>query len=130
MCGTSALHPKAPTRRTMRSSKFGACAACHSLQPNRNMTGRAYLSFGTARLAPSQVSSVSSALASSEIIWDDTTLDAWISDPQHFIPGNTMTFPGAKDGANVPISWPSSRRRPSRAARRQRRGNGTTRWAA
>lgn len=39
----------------------------------------------------------SSALASSGIIWDDTTLDAWISDPQHFIPGNTMTFPGAKD---------------------------------
>jgi cytochrome c len=27
----------------------------------------------------------------------DDTLDEWIKDPQHFIPGNTMTFPGMKD---------------------------------
>jgi cytochrome c len=37
------------------------------------------------------------ALASSGIIWDDTSLDPWIADPQHFIPGNTMALPGVKD---------------------------------
>ena len=31
------------------------------------------------------------------IVWDDKTLDEWIEDPAHFIPGNTMTFPGIKE---------------------------------
>ena|SRR5258708_3056644 len=39
----------------------------------------------------------SPALKSSGIIWNDDTLDEWIKDPQHFIPGNTMTFAGMKD---------------------------------
>jgi cytochrome c len=39
----------------------------------------------------------SPALKSAGIIWTDGTLDEWIKDPQHFIPGNTMTFPGIKD---------------------------------
>src|SRR5258708_25544463 len=39
----------------------------------------------------------SPALKSAGIIWNDDTLDEWIKDPQHFIPGNTMTFPGIKD---------------------------------
>jgi cytochrome c len=39
----------------------------------------------------------SSALKSSGIIWNDDTLDEWLKDPQHFIPGNTMTFAGIKD---------------------------------
>jgi cytochrome c len=40
----------------------------------------------------------SPALTASAVIWNDKTLDEWIKDPQHFIPGNTMTFPGVKDG--------------------------------
>src|SRR5258708_17943628 len=39
----------------------------------------------------------SPALKSAGIIWSDATLDEWIKDPQHFIPGNTMTFQGMKD---------------------------------
>jgi cytochrome c len=31
------------------------------------------------------------------LIWDDKSLDEWIKDPQHLIPGNTMTFPGISD---------------------------------
>lgn len=77
---------------------FRACAACHSLQPNRNMTGPS-LSGVWNRKAGSLDSfdRYSAALASSGIMWDDRTLDAWIADPQHFIPGNTMTFAGVKD---------------------------------
>ena len=39
----------------------------------------------------------SPALKASGIVWQDNTLDEWLKDPQHFIPGNTMTFPGIKD---------------------------------
>src|SRR5262249_1598291 len=75
-----------------------ARVARHSLEPNRNMTGPSVAEIWN-RKAGSLASfpRYSSALRSSGIIWTDDTLDEWIKDPQHFIPGNTMTFPGMKD---------------------------------
>jgi cytochrome c len=77
---------------------YRACVACHSLEPNRNMTGPSLAEIWN-RKAGSLASfpRYSPALKSSGIIWADDTLDEWIKDPQHFIPGNTMTFPGMKD---------------------------------
>src|SRR6185312_12348109 len=31
------------------------------------------------------------------IIWDDRSLDAWLTDPQRMVPGNDMPFEGIKD---------------------------------
>jgi cytochrome c len=39
----------------------------------------------------------SAALQSANVVWNDKTLDDWITDPQHLIPGNEMTFDGIKD---------------------------------
>ena len=74
---------------------FGACTACHSLEPNRSMTGPSLAGLwnrksGTIASFPRY----SPALKSTNIVWDDKTLDEWIKHPQHLIPGNTMTFPG------------------------------------
>jgi cytochrome c len=76
---------------------YRACVACHSLEPNRNMTGPSLAEIWN-RKAGSLASfpRYSPALKSAGIIWNDDTLDEWIKDPQHFIPGNTMTFPGMK----------------------------------
>ncbi len=38
----------------------------------------------------------SPALKQANIVWDAKTLDAYLSDPQKFIPGNKMPFPGLK----------------------------------
>jgi len=61
---------------------FGACAACHSLQPDQNMTGPS-LSEVWDRKAGSvaSFSRYSSALKSADIVWNDKTLDDWIADP-------------------------------------------------
>ncbi len=77
---------------------FANCAACHSLEPNKNMTGPS-LSGLWDRKAGSVLSfsRYSPALKSSGVIWNDKTLEQWIADPQQVIPGNTMTFPGVKD---------------------------------
>src|SRR5262245_66516495 len=77
---------------------YRACVACHSLEPNRNMTGPSRAEVWN-RQAGSLASfpRYSPALKSSGIVWTDDTLDEWLKDPQHFIPGNTMTFPGVKD---------------------------------
>jgi cytochrome c len=79
-------------------SVFGACAACHSLEPGQNMTGPSLANVWNRKAGSlASFSRYSPALASANIVWDDKTLDAWIKNPQHVIPGNTMTFQGIKD---------------------------------
>lgn len=77
---------------------FRACAACHSVEPGRHMTGpslagvwerKAGSAEGFARYSP--------ALKAADIVWNEKTLDAWLADPKAVIPGNTMTFAGSTD---------------------------------
>jgi cytochrome c len=77
---------------------FGACAACHSLQPNQNMTGPSLFDlWGRQAGSLASFSRYSPALKSANIVWNDKTLDDWIADPQHLVPSNQMTFAGIKD---------------------------------
>ena len=77
---------------------FGACAACHSLQPDSNMTGPSLANVWNRKAGslPS-FNRYSDALKSANIVWNDKTLDEWIKDPQNIVPGNQMTFVGIKD---------------------------------
>lgn len=77
---------------------FGACAACHSLQPNQNMTGPSLANLWDRKAgALASFTRYSPALKSADIVWNDKTLDEWLKDPQHLVPGNEMTFAGIKD---------------------------------
>lgn len=77
---------------------FGACAACHSLQPDQNMTGPSLADVWNRKAGSlASFSRYSPALKSASIVWNDQTLDGWINDPQHIVPGNQMTFAGIKD---------------------------------
>ncbi|MGH7485142.1 MAG: c-type cytochrome, partial [bacterium] len=77
---------------------FGVCATCHSLQPDQNMTGPSLADLWNRKAGSlSSFSRYSAPLKNSHFEWNDKTLDAWIKDPQHMVPGNTMTFPGIKD---------------------------------
>ena len=77
---------------------FNACAACHSLEPNRSMTGPSLAELWNRKAGGlASFPRYSSALKSSGVVWNDKTLDDWINDPQHLIPDNDMTFQGIKD---------------------------------
>jgi cytochrome c len=77
---------------------FGACAACHALQPGKNMTGPSLAHLWNRKSGSlPDFARYSPALKSAGIVWNDKTLDAWIADPQHLVPGTTMTFPGIKN---------------------------------
>lgn len=77
---------------------FSACAPCHSLEPNKNMTGPSLAGLWSrqAGTLPS-FDRYSQALKSSRIIWEEAALNAWVTDPGKFIPENHMTFRGIKD---------------------------------
>jgi cytochrome c len=77
---------------------FRACASCHSLTPNHNMTGPS-LAGVIGRKAGTLASfpRYSEALKSSGVTWEEPTLDAWLEKPETFIPGSRMTFPGIRD---------------------------------
>ena len=77
---------------------FGACAACHSLQPDQSMTGPSLANLWNRKAGRlGSFSRYSPALKSADIDWNDKTLNEWIKEPQHLVPGNEMTFPGIKD---------------------------------
>jgi cytochrome c len=78
---------------------FGACATCHSLQPDQNMTGPSLADlWGRKAGSLPSFDRYSTALKSANVVWNDKTLDEWIEDPQHLVPDNQMTFAGIKDG--------------------------------
>jgi cytochrome c len=77
---------------------FRACAPCHSLEPDRNMTGPSLANlWGRKAGGLSSFDRYSDALKSSGIIWDDRALDGWLTDPQRMVPDNEMPFEGIKD---------------------------------
>jgi cytochrome c len=77
------------------------CMVCHSLDQNeigpkhRDVFGR------KAGSVPGY--GYSAALKASNIVWNETTLDEWLTDPQAFVPGTKMIFSvdDAQDRADV-----------------------------
>jgi len=77
---------------------FRACAPCHSLEPDRNMTGPSLANlWGRKAGGLSSFERYSEALKASGIIWDDRSLDGWLTDPDQMVPDNEMPFNGIKD---------------------------------
>ena len=77
---------------------FRACAACHSVEQNRNMTGPSLAGVADRKAGtlPS-FTRYSDALKQSGVTWNAESLDRYLENPAQFIPGNHMTFPGIPD---------------------------------
>ncbi len=74
------------------------CMACHSFAPGRHMTGPSLAGLWGRRAGTAMgFGRYSDALAKSEIVWDEKSLDAWLQNPAALVPGNTMSFGGIAD---------------------------------
>jgi cytochrome c len=83
---------------TKGAQLYRACAACHSLTPGRNMTGPSLAGvWGRKAGSLKSFERYSPALKTSDVVWDEKTLDAWLRSPARFISGNHMTFAGISD---------------------------------
>ncbi len=83
---------------TKGARAFRACTACHSLESNRNMTGPSLAGVwnrkaGTASGFPRY----SDVMKESNVTWNEKTLNAYLKNPEQFMPGNHMTFAGIPD---------------------------------
>jgi len=77
---------------------YGSCAACHSLEPNLHLTGPSLDGlWGKKAASAENFARYSSALKEQGFIWDEVSLNAWLTDPKAFVPSTYMTFRGIED---------------------------------
>jgi len=80
---------------------YKTCGICHSFDKNGVGPKHAGVFGRTAGTVPDY--RYSPALQKSGIVWNDQTLDKWLTDPQALVPGTKMFFAldDAKDRADV-----------------------------
>jgi len=77
---------------------YGACAGCHSLEPNLHLTGPSLDGlWGKKAASVDNFVRYSSALKEQGFLWDEVSLNAWLTDPKAFVPGTSMPFRGIDD---------------------------------
>jgi nitrite reductase (NO-forming) len=83
---------------------FRKCQVCHSLEPGKDVLGPSLAGIMGRKSGAEQNYVYSPAMKDANLTWDAKTLDAYLEDPQKFVPGNKMPFPGlktAQDRADV-----------------------------
>ncbi len=75
---------------------FNKCKICHSLKKGKKEIGPSL--YGVIGRKAGTVAGLrySKAMKKSGVVWDDKTLDAFLTKPKKFIPGNKMIFAGIK----------------------------------
>ena len=75
---------------------FRKCAACHSVEPGKNLLGPSLSGIFGHASAAQPTFNYSPAMRNARLIWDVATLNAFLTAPQQMVPGNRMPFPGLK----------------------------------
>jgi len=94
--------PIVQTASTVTPMERGAklykrCKACHTLEEGgKHKVGPNLWAVYGAKAGAKEGFNYSKVMADSEVIWDDTTLDAYIKKPSEFMKGNRMSFVGIK----------------------------------
>lgn len=74
---------------------YERCAACHAIQYDR--TGPRHCGLIGRRAGSVPGFAYSPAMKKSGIVWNARTLDRFIADPTHVVPGTAMGYDGVKD---------------------------------
>ncbi len=100
---------------------YERCAGCHSIEGNR--TGPAHCGlFGRRAGTAPGYDEYSQAMRDSNIVWDERTLDWFLTDPMRAIPGTAMGYAGIKDAQErlALIAWLRTATRAGQACRLNR----------
>lgn len=75
---------------------YNKCKACHNLESKKNKIGPHLVRIMGRKAGSVENFKYSSAMKNSGVVWDEKSLDAYITNPKKFMPGNKMTFAGLK----------------------------------
>ncbi len=78
---------------------FAKCKACHSVKPGKHRVGPSLAGVigRVAGTAPGyKYSKAMQAYGASGIVWNEQTLDTYLTNPRQVVKGTKMTFPGLK----------------------------------
>jgi cytochrome c len=77
---------------------FQPCMACHSVKPGEHSTGPSLADLWNRKAGTAEgFLRYSPVLRDSNVEWNENSLDKWLSNPQQFVPGTSMTFQGIAD---------------------------------
>ena len=78
---------------------FAACAACHSVSAGQNGIGPSLAGVFERKAGSMAGFDYSAAMKASGKVWDETTLDTFLTSPMAAVPGTRMTYMGQSDPA-------------------------------
>jgi cytochrome c len=90
-CGSAAWAQDVETGK----QAFAACAPCHA--PDQNGVGPKIGGVLNRPAGSVEGFRYSRAMKNSKIVWDEKSLDAYLTEPQKLVPGNLMPFSGIAD---------------------------------
>lgn len=92
----AAAHAEGDVKRG--AAVFQQCAACHSVEPGRHLTGPSLAKVWGAKAGSAEgFRRYSEALLRSGIVWNQQSLDRWLTKPDALVAGTAMAFPGIPD---------------------------------
>ena len=75
---------------------FNKCKPCHVIDKATNRIGPHLVGLFGRKAGTVKGYKYSAAMAKSGIVWNEKTIDAYVSNPRKLVPGNKMAFPGLK----------------------------------
>lgn len=82
-----------------RPAAFAQCAACHSVEAGKNGVGPTLAGLVGRKAGTQPGFAYSDANRNSGLIWDEQTLDTYLTNPMKMMPGTKMVFAGISDAA-------------------------------
>ena len=101
-CGKAAPDP-APAEATSplggAPKAFGICLSCHAVKPGQTLVGPSLFGVYGTRAGDVPGYAFTPDLKKSGLVWNDATLDKWLTSPVVMVPGTRMGYAGQPDPA-------------------------------
>lgn len=102
-CGKASPDAAADTAQTSIANAapaaFGICKSCHSVVKGQTVVGPSLFAVYGTRAGDVPGYAFTPDLKASGLVWNDATLDKWLTNPVALVPGTRMGYAGQPDPA-------------------------------